>query len=141
MSSAEERNIDEVNQNGVVECKELFSADNTVVIEDLKILFHFAKEDLFQRVKFLFNESILSVGNQIYNVYIKECVPKLKGTSTLKGDLEKKMYVNFIWTTGTTSSRPAVQRGLSAKRTTVYNGMRNKFEGKFHSRNVAKVFR
>ena len=114
-----------------VDCKNLFKHDHPVVMGDLKVLRNFAKEYLFEMIKFVFHKSTLDIGNLIYEIYMRECTPKLTGTKMLKNDIKKKMYCNFIWTTGTTSNRPAVQSGLSSRRTTVYNFMHNKFQGKF----------
>ena len=114
-----------------VDTKDLFTPDHPIVLGDLKVLYKFAKDHLFQIIKFVFHKSTLNLGNQIFEVYMKECTPNLTGVKIFNNDVEKKMYCNFIWTTGTTSSHPAVQSGLSCRRTAVYNSMHNKFLGKY----------
>ena len=110
---------------------ELFNDNNSVVVDDLKLLHNFAKQQIFLWIKFIFNKSSLNIGGQIYQVYIKECAPKLKGIKSLKDVSNKNKYFNFIWKTGTSRGSSAVQSGLSAKRSSIYTYMYNKFQGKF----------
>ena len=117
--------------NLLMEHEDLFHIDHPIVVRDLKVLFNFSKNILFQRIKFVHVNEKFRHRGEIHKLYVKECVPLLNGIKIVSNPFEKQLYSNFIWTTGTTTSgKNEIKKGLTAKRSAISMSMYNKFQGK-----------
>ena len=105
-----------------------------VVKEDLLLLSQWAKVDLFEKVKFLYNpEKDLQVNGRLYKLFINDCKDRLVG---LKGPMAvgeyRRMYVELLWQEANKKRRNLIATGLVTRRSSVYTAMQNRFVGKYY---------
>ena len=105
------------------------SLHNPCVQADLKTLTLFAKNDLFPRVRFIHDENSLKIGERPYKLFVQLCSDKLRGLQDDFPQEFKKLYINFIWSHGTSGRSNRIQWGLTKKRSGIYTYMNNKFIG------------
>ena len=101
--------------------------------EDLAIVTQWVKNELFEKVKFLYNpEHELQVNGILYNLFVDDCKGRLVGlnTPTATGEY-RRMYVELLWNEANKKKKNLVANGLTAKRSSVYSAMQNRFVGKF----------
>jgi hypothetical protein len=96
-------------------------------MNDQKVLVEYIKNDLFPKVKFVYDNKDWDVGKKIYNDYLKKCKDKM-GLRT-KTETERKKHMEKIWLSAQT--KDLQKKALVQKRSAVYTVMRNKFEGKY----------
>jgi hypothetical protein len=117
----------------------VLQADNTLGValekEDMALLSQWAKNDLFEKVKFLYNpEKDLKVNGSLYNLFVADCKSRLVGLkSPLANGEYRKMYVQFLWQEGNKKKVNVVANGLTTRRSGVYAAMQNRFVGKSKS--------
>ena len=94
--------------------------------EDLDVVVRYIKEDLFAKVKFLYDpKADLAVDGRIYKDYKSKCTNKVGGSGSATG--EHLVYVEGIWVTAITMHLQ--KTALAQKRSAVYTVMQNKFGG------------
>jgi hypothetical protein len=103
----------------------------SVCREDFAVLKNWVKEELFERVKFLYNTTEeLKVGGPLYNKFVRDCKDRLVG---LKNNTESseagQVYLELLWTTANGKKRNMVAAGLTTRRSTVFSSMQNQFTG------------
>lgn len=110
--------------------------------EDLNIVPRWVKNELFERVKFLYNPAVdLKVGGRIYIKFVNDCKSRFVGTKKTALDatpVEKKeieefnqMYYRLIWQEVTKKKENVVSEGLNGRRSSIYTSLLNKFVGTF----------
>lgn len=104
----------------------------SVLQDDLNLLTKWVKTDLFEKVKFLYNqERELQVNGVLYNLFVNECKGRMQG---LKGPLAtgeyRTMYVQLLWQEANKRKRNIIANGLTCRRSSVYAAMQNRFIGK-----------
>ena len=97
-------------------------------INDQRALVEYIKNDLFPKVKFVYDNEDWEVGNRIYNDYLKKCNEKM-GLRTMT-EVEKTRNMEKIWLSAQTKNLQ--KKALVQKRSAVYTVMRNKFDGKYN---------
>lgn len=94
---------------------------------DLEVLVKYVKDDLFAKVKFLYDPIVdLAVGGKIYKDYKSKCKEQIgsgQGLSALSHDT----YMEMVWTMAMT--KHIQNTALAQKRSAVYTVMQNKFAG------------
>lgn len=109
---------------------------------DLDVTGKWVREELFQRVKFLYNPAKeLQVGGSIYQFFLRQCEPRFRGTlkcrqsatTTEKEEAKRHndMYCQMIWMEATKKKRNIVCEGLNSRRSSVYTSLNNRFVGKY----------
>jgi hypothetical protein len=93
---------------------------------EMEVVIKYIKDDLFARVKFLYDASDLAVGGKIYEDYLKKCRDKLGGR--VLNEVGRDTYMEAVWTTAMT--KHIQKNALAQKRSAVYTVMQNKFSGK-----------
>ena len=106
--------------------------DTTIVVSkqkkaDLEVVVKYIKEDLFAKVKFLYDPKVdLAVGGKIYADYKSKCKDQIGGQSLSRDS--RDTYMEAVWTDGMT--KRIQKNALAQKRSAVYTVMQNKFAGK-----------
>ncbi len=100
--------------------------------EDLEVVVRYVKEDLFPKVKFIYDPKVdLAVGGKIYTDYKRKCKNKM-GLHLATGERTHDTYMEAVWSDAMTKH---IQRNaLAQKRSAVYTVMQNKFSGKWVGR-------
>lgn len=101
----------------------------TLAKEDLMLVSQWAKVDLFEKVKFLYNqEKDLQVNGMLYKLFVNDCKDRLVG---LKGTVSdyRRVYVELLWQEANKKKRNLVANGLTTRRSSVYATMQNRFVG------------
>jgi hypothetical protein len=104
----------------------------------LLLLGQWARTDLFERVKFLYNpEKDSQVNGPLYKLFVNDCKHRLVG---LKGQLttgdNRRMYVELLWQEANRKRRNLIANGLQTRRSSVYTAMQNRFIGKLVHRSL-----
>jgi hypothetical protein len=101
--------------------------------EDFAVLKYWVRDMLFEKVKFLYNNSVdLRVGNALYNKFVRDCNDRLVGLkNTAAGSEAERVYLELLWTTANGKNRNMVASGLTTRRSTVFSSMQNQFTGKY----------
>ena len=89
----------------------------------------YVRKVLFPRVKFVYDDKQLGVGEFLHTWFVKACLDdqmRLGGKTFANAD-EKKAYVNFLW--DKIVDRKLYPKWLSNRRSTVYTIMQHKFKG------------
>lgn len=124
----------QVNENVVNGMMATTSADSTVMVrkEDLAVITKWVKHDLFDKVMFLYNRSEdLKVNNPLYHKFVKECSDKLIGLKNGDdSDRYKSLYCQALWMEANAKKNRLIDNGLASRRSSVYAGMQNRFNGK-----------
>ena len=104
----------------------------TVIQEDLVILAQWVKNDLFERVKFLYNhEQELQVNGRLYKQFVNDCKGRLLGLKVPHAVGEyRRLYVEQLWREANNKKRNLVANGLTIRRSSIYSSMQNRFVGK-----------
>jgi hypothetical protein len=105
----------------------------TVAKEDLLLVSQWAKTDLFEKVKFLYNpDKDLQVNGRLYKLFVNECKERLVG---LRGPMAigdyRRVYVELLWQEANKKRKNLVANALTTRRSSVYSAMQNRFVGKF----------
>ena len=94
--------------------------------EDLEIVIKYVKNDLFAKVKFIYDPKVdLAVGGKIYSDYERKCKNLIGGRGLTAESHET--YMEAVWTAAMT--KHIQKNGLAQKRSAVYTVMQNKFSG------------
>ncbi len=94
--------------------------------EDLEVVVKYVKNDLFAKVKFIYDPKVdLAVGGKIYSDYERKC-KNLIGGRGLTAE-SHATYMEAVWTAAMT--KHIQKNGLAQKRSAVYTVMQNKFSG------------
>jgi tRNA splicing ligase len=100
---------------------------------DFEVLKLWTREELFEKVKFLYNpKEELKLGNDYFKLFITQCKHKLSGLKGQEGPQHfnyRKLYVQMLWTNGNKSPKSIVANGLHTRRSSIYTAMYNKFIG------------
>jgi hypothetical protein len=107
------------------------STKPTVEQMDLLLVTQWARVDLFEKVKFLYNqEKDLEVGGMLYKLFVNDCKDRLMG---LKGPLAigeyRRIYVELLWQEANKKKSNLVANGLTIRSSSVYATMQNRFVG------------
>ena len=83
-------------------------------------------------MKFLYNlEKDLQVNGKLYKLFVANCRERLVGLrSPLATGEYRRMYVELLWQEANKKRRNMVANGSTAKRSSVYLAMQNRFVGK-----------
>lgn len=95
--------------------------------DDLEVVIKYIKDDLFAKVKFIYDPEVdLAVGGKIYTDYKRKCKDQIgsQGLSTVSHDT----YMEAVWTSA--MIKHIQKNALAQKRSAVYTVMQNKFSGK-----------
>jgi hypothetical protein len=105
----------------------------SITREDYNVLKVWVKEELFEKVKFLYNQSVnLKVNGKLYNKFVRDCKDRLSGGKRPGSDSEsERMYLELLWTTANGKKKNMVTMGLTTKRSTVFGSMQNQFTGRY----------
>ena len=104
-----------------------------VALEDLGIVTQWVRNDLFERVKFLYSPD-LQVNGRLYNLFVSDCKGRLVGLKNPIATGEyRKMYVELLWQEANKKKRNIVANGLTVRQSSVYSSMQNKFVGELQS--------
>jgi hypothetical protein len=96
---------------------------------DLEAVVRYVKNDLFTKVKFLYDpKADLAVGGIIYSHYKEKCKNVLVGNRGLVGE-SRNTYMQAVWSMAMTKQMQ--KNALAQKRSAVYTVMQNKFGGTF----------
>ena len=99
---------------------------------DLEVVIRYIKDDLFPKVKFIYDPKVdLALGGKIYADYKRRCKDQIGGQGVLREN--RDTYMEAVWTDGLT--KHIQKNALAQKRSAVYTVMQNKFSGK--SENIA----
>jgi hypothetical protein len=102
----------------------------TVAKQDLSLVSQWAKCDLFEKVKFLYNqEKDLEVGGMLYKLFVNDCKDRLVGLKGTFGEY-RKIYVELLWQEANKKKCNLVANGLTTRRSSVYATMQHRFVGK-----------
>ena len=94
--------------------------------EDLVLLVNYIKNNLYPKVKFIYNPEVdLAVTGKIYNHFKTTCKDRIGGRCITEPNRET--YMETIWTMG--ANKHMQKTALSQKRCAVYTVMQNKFSG------------
>jgi hypothetical protein len=94
--------------------------------DDLKVVIKYVKDDLFAKVKFIYDTKVdLAVGGKIYTDYKRKCKYQIGGQDLLTGGHDT--YMEAVWTNAMT--KHIHNNALAQKRSAVYTVMQNKFSG------------
>ena len=95
--------------------------------EDLVLLVHYIKNDLYPKVKFIYNPEVdLAVTGKIYNDFKTNCKGRIGGRCITEPNRET--YMETIWTIA--ANKHLQKNALFQKRSAVYTVMQNKFLGR-----------
>ena len=101
----------------------------TLAKEDLMLVSQWAKVDLFEKVKFLYNQDKdLQVNGMLYKLFVNDCKDRLVGLKGTVGDY-RRVYVELLWQEANKKKRNLVANGLTTRRSSVYATMQNRFVG------------
>jgi hypothetical protein len=104
--------------------------------EDLAVLTRWVKSELFDVVKFLYNpENDLKIDGTLFNLFVRDCRDRLVGLKDRTGSSAankeyRRMYVESLWNEATRKKNNIIADGLSARRSSIYSSMQNRFIGK-----------
>ena len=102
----------------------------TVAKQDLSLVSQWAKFDLFEKVKFLYNQDKdLEVGGMLYKLFVNDCKDRLVGLKGTVGEY-RKIYVELLWQEANKKKCNLVANGLTTRRSSVYATMQHRFVGK-----------
>jgi hypothetical protein len=91
---------------------------------DLEVVISYIKEDLFPKVKFIYDPKVdLALEGKIFADYKKKCKNQLGGVGQ-----NRDQYMEVVWTDALT--KQIQKNALATKRSAVYTVMQNKFSGK-----------
>ena len=94
---------------------------------DLEVVVKYIKDDLFPKVKFIYDPKVdLAVGGKIYNDYKEKCKDQTGGMRLARDARDTCLEV--VWTDGLT--KHTQKNALAQKRSAVHTVMQNKFAGK-----------
>jgi hypothetical protein len=98
--------------------------------EDFDVLKNWVKEELFEKVKFLYNQTAeLRVGGVLYKKFVRDCKDRLVGLKGNAGDESEQFYLELLWTAANGKRKNMIAMGLTTKRSTVFSSMQNQFIG------------
>ncbi len=113
-------------------------APGEVAPEDLKLVSEWTKNDLFEKVRFLYNpEHDLRADGPLHRLFIRNCKRRLVGLKAATGSsteerlLYEKLYVKMLWAEANKKKRNILAVGLTTRRSSVYSAMQNRFVGKW----------
>jgi hypothetical protein len=117
--------------------EEGLSAPGEVAPEDLKLVSQWSRDDLFEKVRFLYNpDHDLRADGPLHRLFIRNCKRRLLGLKASAGAsdqerlLYEKLYLNMLWAEANKKRRNLVAVGLTVRRSSVYSAMQNRFVGK-----------
>jgi hypothetical protein len=94
---------------------------------DLEVVVKYVKEDLFPKVKFIYDPKVdLALEGKIFADYKKKCKDQIGGLGQVRENRDK--YMEAVWTDALT--KQIQKNALATKRSAVYTVMQNKFSGK-----------
>lgn len=100
--------------------------------EDLAIINNWVRQDLFKKVKFLYDpDRDLLVNGNLFTRFKNGCSSKLIGIKVnagMSGDF-KDLYLNNLWMYATKKKKNLIMDGLNARRSCIYSSMQNRFTG------------
>jgi hypothetical protein len=94
---------------------------------DLEVVVKHIKDDLFAKVKFIYDPKVdLAVGGKIYKDYKEKCRDQIGGMRLAREG--RDTHLEAVWTDGLT--KHIQKNALAQKRSAVCTVMQNKFAGK-----------
>lgn len=114
----------------------------SVCKEDFVVLKNWVREELFEKVKFLYNQAEeLRVGGALYNKFVKDCKGRLIGLKNAGADSEsERFYLELLWTAANGKKNNMIAMGLTTRRSTVFSSMQNQFTGKLTGAGVVGLY-
>jgi hypothetical protein len=103
----------------------------TIAAADFQVLKNWVRNELFDKVKFLYNQANeLRVNGVLYRLFVADCRDRLVGLKTgQRNDEYAKLYMAMLWTEANQKKRNMVANGLTTRRSTVFSSMQNQFVG------------
>lgn len=103
----------------------------TIAAADFQVLKNWVRNELFDKVKFLYNQANeLRVNGVLYRLFVADCRDRLVGLKTgQRSDEYAKLYMAMLWTEANQKKRNMVANGLTTRRSTVFSSMQNQFVG------------
>ena len=114
------------------------SSPGAVADEDLELVAQWTKEELFDKVRFLYNqEHDLRADGPLQKLFIRNCKRRLVGIRQATGGTKEdrlcyeRLYINMLWAEANKKKRNLIAVGLTVRRSSVYSAMQNRFVGKY----------
>jgi hypothetical protein len=101
--------------------------------EDLLIISHWVRKELFINVKFLYRpEEDLAMNGAIYRKFRHDCKDRLVGLklAASKSQDYRESYVKSLWKEATRKKCNIITNGINARRSSIYSATQNRFNGK-----------
>jgi hypothetical protein len=118
----------------------IFEIDAECLVEDLRRISKWVKEDLYRGCKFIYRgKDDLDVSGNIYQWYKAECGPKLRGYKQAEGEQDRHSYLSKAWRVA--AKQNTVNNGLALRRGGVYTVMQNRFMGTYSCSAGYSLFR
>jgi hypothetical protein len=98
--------------------------------EDVKILAKWAREELFNNIKFLYRgKEDLEPRGMVFELFVKQCSQKLRGLGAAQenGEESTETYLRLVWAMA--AKKQTLGAALSLRRRCVYTVMQNRFNG------------
>lgn len=100
--------------------------DEEVLKEDMLVITTYVKEEMYYGVKFVYDAKLdLAIGEQIFNHFHRTCKKRLEGLKKYERQQEKELYIRYVWKHA--MDERVQLDALSAKRSSVYTVMQNRF--------------
>ena len=101
--------------------------DDARMEKDLRRIQRYVKEELFQKVVFLFNpKKQMECGSQLYNDFIANCKALIAQTG--EADDTMDAYMRYLWQV--MAQKKSYKEWLTAKRSNAYQAVQDKFLSK-----------
>jgi len=101
-----------------------------LVAEDINKVRHYVKEDLFERLVFVWNDGALNTGGVLHGDFLRNCRPLLAdGTLVDLMDNEANTYMNGIWEKLVADN--SYTTWLRQVRSSRYQAVENMFKSKY----------
>lgn len=127
--NAENQVVPQAGTNTVVEQSAVLGS---VAAEDLEMVAQWTKNDLFEKVRFLYNpDHELRADGPLKKLFVRDCKSRLLGLKAAAGANEEELYLNMLWAEANKKKRNLVAVGLTTRRSSVYSAMQNRFVGEW----------
>jgi len=106
--------------------------DQAIVDTEKNRVQKYVKRNLFEKVVFIFDKSMLDVGGRLYNDYMVNCRPLLADGKLMNvSDDVSNIYMNMLWNMMT--SDECYVAWMGQKRSNTYQNMHDSFVSKYYT--------
>ena len=96
--------------------------------EDKNKVCDYVKNNLFERVAFIWDEKALDDGKVLHKDFLERCKSIVLDEDDGAANSEAETYINFLWRE--MKSEKCYHEWMSQKRSNVYQSMQDKFQSK-----------